>query len=137
MIVVASTTVKLVAGLAPKVTAVAPVRPVPVMVTSSFRLLDRMWTEARNGRSIGISELGGSTGRAGAGGSRDRDIDDTSTVGGETAVIVVALTTVKLVAGLAPKVTAVAPVKPSTGDGHGRTSLFVGPEDGLSPEIPA
>ena len=32
-------------------------------------------TEIRNGRSIGVSKLAGSSGRAGSAGSRDRDID--------------------------------------------------------------
>ena len=41
VIVVALTTVKLVAGVVPKSTAVAPVKPVPVIVTECRRPPDR------------------------------------------------------------------------------------------------
>ena len=107
---VAELTVKLAAAVAPNVTAVAPVNPVPVIVTLVPPVA---------GPEVGVRPV-----MAGAGRKLNVPTDApvppivvTLTVtapvpAGETAVIDVAELTVKLAAAVAPNVTAVAPVNP-------------------------
>ena len=106
-------TVNDVAAVAPKLTAVAPVKPVPVITTVVPPLV---------GPAVGAIEV--ITGAATkVNWSAElvllvppAVVTRTSTVPalptGETAVICVALFTVKDVAAVAPKLTAVAPLKP-------------------------
>ena len=104
------TTVKLDAGIVPKSTAVAPVKAVPVMVT---RVPPAHGPKAGD-RPVTVGEYAKRS---------DVEVGDvppglvtvTSTMpvpAGLMAVIEVLLTTKKVVAGLVPKSTAVAPVKP-------------------------
>ena len=111
---VSETTAKVVAAVKPKSTAVAAVKPVPVMVTG---------VPPAAGPALGATELTVGTGAKYLKWS-DGEVAEvppgvmtvTSTVpgacAGEVAVIWVAETTVKLEAAVAPKWTAVAPVKP-------------------------
>ena len=111
VIVVSETTVKLVAGVVPKSTAVAPVKAIPVIVTV---------VPPDCGPSVGLMLV--TVGAAVYVNWSAEEVADvppgvvtvTSTTpvpGGSSAVIVVSETTVKLVAGVMPKSTAVAPVK--------------------------
>ena len=105
------TMVKFVAGVVPKSTAVAPVNPLPVIVTN---------VPPPTGPAVGlkrvtdtpyVNTLAGDAGDVPVG-----VVTVTFTVpavcAGLAAVIVVSLLTVKLAAGVVPKSTAVAPVKP-------------------------
>ena len=110
VIVVSLTTVKLVAAVVPKSTAVTPVKPVPVIVTN---------VPPTSGPAAGLMPVTvGALAKRSAGDVADVPfgvVTVTSTVpvpAGLSAVIVVALTTVTSVAGVRPKSTAVAPVKP-------------------------
>ena len=111
VICVALFTVKLVAAVTPKFTAVAPVKLVPVMVTLVPPLV---------GPAVGLMLVTAGTGIFAEPIRRSRRtrppavVAVTSTVpapAGAVAVIRVALLTVKLVAAVTPKFTAVAPVK--------------------------
>ena len=113
MIVVASTTVKLVAGLAPKVTAVAPVRPVPVMVTGIPPCVgpeDGLSPETTGGARY-VYWLPAPAALVPPG-VNTATFTAPALPAGAVAVIVVAFTTLKLVAGVAPKATAVVPLRP-------------------------
>ena len=114
VIEVSLTTVTFVAAVVPKSTAVAPVNPVPVIVTV---------VPPASGPDVGLKPvtLGAVTAvyvnwSAGDVAEVPPGVTTvTSTVpvpAGLSAVIEVSLTTVTLVAGVAPKSTAVAPVKP-------------------------
>ena len=94
------------AAVPPKLTAVAPVKSVPVMVTVSPSRADDGVNELMVGAGINVKlaeELAIPPGVV---------IDIIPVVPlATTAVMLVALTTVKEVAGVPPKLTAVAPVK--------------------------
>ena len=135
---VSETTVKVDAAVAPKVTAVAAVKPVPVMVTE---------VPPAVGPALGATELTVGTGAIKVKWSAE-DVAEvppvvvtvTSTTAaacaGEVAVIWVAEATVKPEAAVVPKWTAVAPVKlvpvmvtevpPAVGPEVGATELTVG-----------
>ena len=107
---VSLTTVRFVAAFVPKSTAVAPVKLVPVIVTN---------VPPPIGPAVGlIAETVGGVGEliGGRGGRRPARRRHGHVHGavpaGLSAVIDVSLTTVKFVAGVVPKSTAVAPVKP-------------------------
>ena len=133
VIVVALTTVTFVAGTVPKSTAVAPVKPVPVIVTN---------VPPAAGPEDGLRPV-----TIGAATYVKRSADDvsdvppavttvTSTVpapAGLTAVIVVGLTTVTSVAGAVPKLTAAASVKPVPVIVT-KVPPAAAPEDGFKPE---
>ncbi len=113
VIVVSLTTVRFVAGVVPKSTAVAPVKLVPVIVTR---------VPPAVGPLVGLTPVTVGATAAVYVKSSAEDVADvppgvvtvTSTVpvpAGLSAVIVVPLTTVRFVAGVVPKSTAVAPVK--------------------------
>ena len=111
VIVVSETTVKLVAGEVPKSTAVAPVKAIPVIVTvlppDSGPAVGLMLVTV--GVAVYVNWSAGEVADIPPG-----VVTVTSTTpvpGGSSAVIVVSETTVKLVAGVMPKSTAVAPVK--------------------------
>ena len=110
---VALLTVNAVAAVAPNLTAVAPVKPVPVMVTrgaAGGRARRRAdGGDRRCGGDVG--ELVSGRGRRGAARGGDRDVDRAGARrgGGGDGV---ALLTVNAVAAVAPNLTAVAPVKP-------------------------
>src|SRR5690606_4882314 len=104
-------TVKLVAGVPPKVSAVAPVRSVPMMVTEVPPAVLPVF---------GVTEGSGGGGTSKAKPSARVSlppgvVTSTSTKpaawAGVVAVIWVGLSTVKLVAGVSPMVSAVAPVR--------------------------
>jgi hypothetical protein len=104
------TTVTLVAGLVPKLTAVAPVKPVPMIDTK---------VPPDAGPELGLRPVTvGPYVNSSAGDVGDVPLAAdtvTSTVpapAGLAAMIEVGLTTVSLAAGVAPKLTAVTPVKP-------------------------
>jgi hypothetical protein len=110
VIVVSLTTEKLDAGVVPKSTAVAPVKPLPVIVTR---------VPPPTGPPVGLKL---ETARPYVNRSADDAVDVPTGVvtvtftvpvpAGLSAVIVVSLTTVKFVAAAVPKLTDVAPVKP-------------------------
>jgi hypothetical protein len=107
------TTAKLLAAVAPKLTAEAPVKPVPVMVTEvpptsgpdAGLIADTVGTDSYVKLSAELVAL-----------VPPEVATVTSTVpaepAGEAAVTLVALTTVKLAAAVVPNLTAVAPVNP-------------------------
>ena len=106
VILVALTTVKEVAAVPPKLTAVAPVKLVPVMVTTAPNAADDGVNELIVGAGTNVKLL------------EELAVPPTvvtdiiPVVPLETiAVMPVALTTVKEAAGVPPKLTAVAPVK--------------------------
>ena len=106
VMLVALTTVKELAAVPPKLTVVAPVKSVPVMVTVSPVAADVGVNELMLGAGINVKlleELAVPPGVV---------IDIVPLVPlATTAVMLVALTTVKEVAAVPPKLTAVAPVK--------------------------
>ena len=106
VMLVALTTVKEVAAVPPKLTVVAPVKSVPVMVTISPVAADDGVNELIVGAEIKVKLLEEIAVPPGV------VIDITPVVPlATTAVMLVALTTVKEVAAVPPKLTAVAPVK--------------------------
>ena len=106
VILVALTTVKEVAAVPPKLTAVAPVKLVPVMVTIAPDAADDGVNELMLGAGINVKLLEELAVPPGA----VTDIVPLAPLA-TTAVMLVALTTVKEVAAVPPKLTAVAPVK--------------------------
>ena len=106
VMLVALTTVKEVAAVPPKLTAVAPVKLVPVMVTIAPVAADDGVNEPMVGAGINVKLLEELTVPPGA----VTDIVPLAPLA-TTAVMLVALTTVKEVAAVPPKLTAVAPVK--------------------------
>ncbi len=135
---VLETTVKLVAAVVPKWTAVAPVKLVPVMVTMVPPAVGPVvGATARDCRRCDEGEVVGRRGRRGAAGCGDGDVDGARVpCAGEVAVIWVSETTVKVEAAVAPKWSAVAAVKPvpvmvtevppPVGPAFGTTELTVG-----------
>jgi hypothetical protein len=106
VMLVAFTTVKEVAAVPPKLTAVAPVKLVPIMVTIAPVAADDGVNELMVGAGINVKLLEELTVPPGV------VIDIVPLVPlATTAVMLVALTTVKEVAAVPPKLTAVAPVK--------------------------
>ncbi len=106
VMLVALTTIKEVAAVPPKLTAVAPVKLVPVMVTVAPLAADDGVNELILGEGIKVKlfeEFAVPPGVV-------TDIIPLVPIA-TTAVILVALTTVKEVAAVPPKLTAVAPVK--------------------------
>ena len=130
---VALTTVTLVAAVVPKSTAVAPVKPVPVM-----RHRSPAGGRARSGADAGDGgggRVGEVVGAELAALVPPGVVTVTSTVpvpAGDVAVILVELTTVKVVAASVPKCTAVAPVK-AVPVMVTEVPPAVGPEVGLTP----
>jgi biotin-(acetyl-CoA carboxylase) ligase len=106
VMLVALTTVKEVAAVPPKLTAVAPVKSVPIMVTVSPAPADDGVNELIVGAGINVKLLEELAVLPGV----VTDIVPLVPVA-TTAVMLVALTTVKELAGVPPKLTAVAPVK--------------------------
>ena len=111
---VAESTGELVAGVAPKSTAVAPVKPVPVMVTVVPPAVGpEPGADRGDRRRRVVGELVSGAGGEVPPGRGDGHVDGARRVpAGEVAVIWVSESTVKVVAGVVPKSTAVAPVKP-------------------------
>ena len=109
VIEVALTTVKFVAGVVPKSTAVAPVKPVPVIVTNVPPAAGPIRAQARDRRRV-REHVGGRGRRRAARGGHGH----VHGAGARRALgrINVVLSTKSLVAGVVPKSTAVAPVKP-------------------------
>ena len=105
VIVLASTTVNEVAAIPPKLTAVAPVKLVPVMVTVAPAAADVGVNEVIVGAAINVNPVRVPV-PTGVVTLTSPDVPFAT-----TAVMLVALTTVKDVAAVPPKVTAVAPVK--------------------------
>src|SRR6516165_4947709 len=114
VIEVSFTTITLAAGIVPKSTAVAPVKPVPLIVTN----VPPLWGPLVGTRPVTTGAVTAVNVNRSAGEVADVPpgaVTVTSTApvpAGLFAVIVVAFTTVTSVAGVVPKSTAVVPVKP-------------------------
>ena len=130
---VALLTVKVAAALVPKLTAVAPVKLVPVMVTvvpPAVRARGR--ADRGDGRRGGdVGELVGGAGGARPAGGGDGDVDGAGVPAGAVAVMVVALLTVKSVAAVEPKLTRGGAGEVGAGDGD-LVPPALGPAVGLT-----